>query len=60
MGAAAGWTESVENEDRYTSAGFHPALVARLWVPRHSVAGTPWSMGKPIVSREATLLPRSG
>ena len=31
QGAAAGWTESVENEDRYTSAGFHPALVARLW-----------------------------
>ncbi|QZT58763.1 transporter [Mycolicibacterium austroafricanum] len=31
QGAAAGWTDSVENEDRYTSAGFHPALVARLW-----------------------------
>jgi acetyl-CoA acetyltransferase len=31
QGAAAGWTESVENEDRYTSAGFHPALVQRLW-----------------------------
>ncbi|BBZ74878.1 lipid-transfer protein [Mycolicibacterium anyangense] len=31
QGAAAGWTESVENEDRYTSAGFHPALVERLW-----------------------------
>lgn len=31
QGAAAGWTESVENEDRYTSAGFHPALVDRLW-----------------------------
>lgn len=31
QGAAAGWTESAENEDRYTSAGFHPALVARLW-----------------------------
>jgi acetyl-CoA acetyltransferase len=31
QGAAAGWTESVENEDSYTSAGFHPALVARLW-----------------------------
>lgn len=31
QGAAAGWTESVENEQCYTSAGFHPALVARLW-----------------------------
>lgn len=31
QGAAFGWTESVENEDRYTSAGFHPALVQRLW-----------------------------
>lgn len=31
QGAAAGWAESVENEDHYTSAGFHPALVARLW-----------------------------
>lgn len=31
QGAAAGWTESVDNEERYTSAGFHPALVNRLW-----------------------------
>jgi acetyl-CoA acetyltransferase len=31
QGAAAGWVESVENEDHYTSAGFHPALVERLW-----------------------------
>jgi acetyl-CoA acetyltransferase len=31
QGATAGWTESVENEIRYTSAGFHPALVKRLW-----------------------------
>lgn len=31
QGAAAGWTESVENELSYTSAGFHPQLVARLW-----------------------------
>ena len=31
QGATAGWTESVENESRYTSAGFHPALVKRLW-----------------------------
>jgi len=31
QGAAAGWNESVENEYDYTSAGFHPALVQRLW-----------------------------
>ena len=31
QGAATGWTESVENENNYTSAGFHPALVQRLW-----------------------------
>ena len=31
QGAVAGWTESVENENNYTSAGFHPALVKRLW-----------------------------
>jgi acetyl-CoA acetyltransferase len=31
QGAAAGWTESAENEQRYTSAGFHPSLVQRLW-----------------------------
>lgn len=31
QGATAGWTESVENENPYTSAGFHPALVKRLW-----------------------------
>lgn len=31
QGAAAGWTESTENEDHYTSAGFHPAMVERLW-----------------------------
>jgi hypothetical protein len=31
QGATAGWTESVENENNYTSAGFHPALVKRLW-----------------------------
>ncbi|MCX2930020.1 transporter [Mycobacterium sp. CVI_P3] len=31
QGAAAGWSESVENERDYTSAGFHPALVQRLW-----------------------------
>jgi acetyl-CoA acetyltransferase len=31
QGAAAGWAESVENEVDYTTAGFHPALVRRLW-----------------------------
>lgn len=31
QGAAAGWSESAENEEHYTSAGFHPALVDRLW-----------------------------
>lgn len=31
QGAAAGWNESVENETAYTSAGFHPELVRRLW-----------------------------
>ena len=31
QGAAAGWTQSVANENNYTSAGFHPALVKRLW-----------------------------
>lgn len=31
QGAGAGWAESVENETCYTSSGFHPALVERLW-----------------------------
>ena len=31
QGAVSGWTESAENEQRYISAGFHPALVKRLW-----------------------------
>ena len=31
QGAAAGWNESVENEHDYTSAGFHPTMVQRLW-----------------------------
>ncbi len=38
QGAAAGWTESVENENTYTSAGFHPALVKRLWDGAHVTA----------------------
>jgi acetyl-CoA acetyltransferase len=31
QGSGSSWTESVENESPYSSAGFHPALVARLW-----------------------------
>ena len=31
QGAGRGWSESAENEDAYTSAGFHPAMVQRLW-----------------------------
>lgn len=31
QGAGPDWSESVENEAAYTSAGFHPAMVARLW-----------------------------
>lgn len=31
QGAGPGWSESVENETEYTSSGFHPAMVRRLW-----------------------------
>jgi acetyl-CoA acetyltransferase len=31
QGRAARWGESVENESPYTSAGFHPEMVERLW-----------------------------
>ncbi|GAB3273961.1 thiolase C-terminal domain-containing protein [Kineosporia babensis] len=31
QGSGPGWFESAENEDTYTSAGFHPAMVERLW-----------------------------
>ena len=31
QGAGPGWAESAENELAYTSAGFHPGMVARLW-----------------------------
>ena len=31
QGAGPDWSESAENNAAYTSAGFHPALVARLW-----------------------------
>lgn len=33
QGAGPDWSESAENNSAYTSAGFHPALVARLWCP---------------------------
>jgi acetyl-CoA acetyltransferase len=39
QGAAAGWTESAENEENYSSAGFHPALVDRLWAGAQIGAG---------------------
>ncbi len=39
QGAAEGWTESVENEDDYSSAGFPPALVERLWAGAGITAG---------------------
>jgi acetyl-CoA acetyltransferase len=31
QGAGPHWSEPAENDAAYTSAGFHPALVARLW-----------------------------
>ncbi|MBL7487642.1 transporter [Frankia sp. AgB1.9] len=31
QGSGRGWSESLENETAYTSAGFHPAMVERLW-----------------------------
>ena len=31
QGAGPDWSESAENEAAYTSAGFHPRLVGRLW-----------------------------
>lgn len=31
QGAGPNWSESYENDERYTSAGFHPEMVARLW-----------------------------
>jgi acetyl-CoA acetyltransferase len=31
QGSGPGWSESVENNAAYTSAGFHPAMVARMW-----------------------------
>jgi len=32
QGSGPDWSESAENNAAYTSAGFHPAMVARLWV----------------------------
>ncbi|WP_067672455.1 thiolase C-terminal domain-containing protein [Nocardia miyunensis] len=31
QGAGPDWGEQLENEEAYTSAGFHPALVSRMW-----------------------------
>lgn len=31
QGSGPGWFESIDNEANYSSAGFHPALVQRLW-----------------------------
>ena len=31
QGAGPDWSESAENNAAYTSAGFHPAMVARMW-----------------------------
>jgi acetyl-CoA acetyltransferase len=31
QGAGPDWSESAENNASYTSAGFHPAMVARMW-----------------------------
>ncbi len=31
QGSGPGWSESIENETLYTSAGFHPKMVNRLW-----------------------------
>jgi acetyl-CoA acetyltransferase len=39
QGAARGWGESIENEEDYTSAGFHPAMVSRLWDTAEVKAG---------------------
>ncbi|GAA4282647.1 lipid-transfer protein [Brevibacterium daeguense] len=32
QGSGPDWSESIENEAAYSSAGFHPALVERLWL----------------------------
>jgi acetyl-CoA acetyltransferase len=39
QGAGPDWSESAENNAAYTSAGFHPALVARLWAQAGLKAG---------------------
>lgn len=39
QGAGPGWSESAENNAAYTSAGFHPAMVARLWAEARVKAG---------------------
>ena len=39
QGAGPDWSESAENNAAYTSAGFHPALVARLWAQAELAPG---------------------
>jgi acetyl-CoA acetyltransferase len=39
QGAGPDWGESAENNASYTSAGFHPAMVARLWAEAGVKAG---------------------
>ena len=39
QGAGPDWSESAENNASYTSAGFHPAMVARLWAEAGLKAG---------------------
>jgi acetyl-CoA acetyltransferase len=39
QGAGPDWSESAENNAAYTSAGFHPAMVARLWAEAGVKAG---------------------
>ncbi|MGV0644651.1 transporter [Mycolicibacterium sp. XJ2546] len=31
QGAGPNWSEQLENDEPYSSAGFHPAMVSRLW-----------------------------
>ncbi|WBP93680.1 transporter [Mycolicibacterium neoaurum] len=39
QGAGPNWSESMENDQHYTSAGFHPAMVSRLWESAGVTAG---------------------
>jgi acetyl-CoA acetyltransferase len=39
QGAGPDWSESAENNAAYTSAGFHPAMMARMWAEAGVKAG---------------------